>query len=101
MVAVALRDDRRLEVLQRRGRGADPLVVLFVALNQIEGYILQPMVMGREVKLHPAMVIVSFLIFGALLGVVGVLLAVPAAVLCATLLDEWFQDEPTAHREGV
>jgi predicted PurR-regulated permease PerM len=70
------------------------VVLLFVALNQVEGYILQPMVMGREVKLHPAMVIVSFLIFGALLGVVGVLLAVPAAVLCATLLDEWFPDEP-------
>jgi len=50
--------------------------------------------MGRKVKLHPTMVIVSFLIFGTLLGFVGVLLAVPAAVLCATLLDEWFPDEP-------
>jgi predicted PurR-regulated permease PerM len=83
------------------------VVVLFVALNQVEGYVLQPMVMGREVKLHPAMVIVSFLIFGALLGLVGVLLAVPAAVLCATLLDEWFPDEPpqesfaSARREGT
>jgi predicted PurR-regulated permease PerM len=83
------------------------LVVLFVALNQVEGYILQPMVMGREVKLHPAMIVVSFLIFGALLGFVGVLLAVPAAVLCATLLDEWFPDKPrqesraSARREGV
>jgi predicted PurR-regulated permease PerM len=82
-------------------------VLLFVALNQVEGYILQPMVMGREVKLHPAMVIVSFLIFGALLGVVGVLLAVPAAVLFATLLDEWFPDDPlleslaSARREGA
>jgi predicted PurR-regulated permease PerM len=69
------------------------VVVLFVALNQVEGYILQPMVMSREVNLHPAMVIVSFLIFGELLGLVGALLAVPAAVLCATLLDEWFPDE--------
>jgi len=83
------------------------VVLLFVALNQVEGYILQPMVMGREVKLHPTMVIVSFLMFGALLGIVGVLLAVPAAVLCATLLDEWFPDEPlqeslaSARREGA
>ncbi len=69
------------------------VIVLFVALNQVEGYILQPMVMGREVSLHPAMIIVSFLIFGALLGFVGVLLAVPAAVLCATLLDELFPYE--------
>jgi predicted PurR-regulated permease PerM len=79
------------------------VLVLFVALNQIEGYILQPMVMGREVNLHPAMVIVSFLIAGALLGFVGVLLAVPAAVVCATLMDELFpevplEDEPSGRR---
>ena len=68
---------------------------LFVALNQIEGYVLQPMVMGREVNLHPAMVLVSFLVAGALLGFVGVLLAVPAAVVCATLMDEWFPEAPS------
>ena len=68
------------------------VVVLFVALNQVEGYVLQPMVMGREAKLHSAMVIVSFLIFGALLGLAGALLAVPAAVLCATVMDELFPD---------
>jgi predicted PurR-regulated permease PerM len=67
---------------------------LFVALNQIEGYVLQPMVMGRGVNLHPAMVLVSFLVAGALLGFVGVLLAVPAAVVCATLMDEWFPEAP-------
>jgi predicted PurR-regulated permease PerM len=38
------------------------------------------------------MVIVSFLIFGALLGLAGALLAVPAAVLCATVMDELFPD---------
>jgi predicted PurR-regulated permease PerM len=79
------------------------VLVLFVALNQIEGYILQPMVMGCEVNLHPAMVIVSFLIAGALLGLVGVLLAIPAAVACATLMDELSPevtsgDEPSGRR---
>ena len=52
------------------------------------------MVMGRQVKLHPAMVIVSFLIFDALLGFVGVLLAVPSTVLWANLPKERFPDEP-------
>jgi len=78
------------------------VVVLFVALNQIEVYILRPMVMGREVNLHPEMVIVSFLIGGALLGLVGVLLAVPA-VVCATLMEELSpevpsEDEPSGRR---
>jgi predicted PurR-regulated permease PerM len=71
------------------------VVVLFVILNQIEGHILQPLVMGREVRLHPAMVIVSFLLFGTLLGFVGVLLAVPAAVVVATLTDA-LANEPSS-----
>jgi predicted PurR-regulated permease PerM len=50
--------------------------------------------MGREVNLHPATVLVSFLIAAALLGLVGVLLAVPAAVVCATLMDELFPEAP-------
>jgi predicted PurR-regulated permease PerM len=69
------------------------VLVLFVALNQLEGNVLQPVIMGREVNLHPAMVLVSFLIAGALLGLVGVLLAVPA-VVCATLMDELVPEVP-------
>ncbi len=47
------------------------VAALFVALNRIEGYLLQPLVMGHEVSLHPVTVIVSFLILGTLLGVLG------------------------------
>ena len=64
------------------------VLVLFVVLNQAEGYILQPVIMRCEVNLHPAMVLVSFLVAGALLGLVGVLIAIPAAVVCVTLMDE-------------
>ncbi len=79
------------------------VLALFIALNQIEGYVLQPLIMGREVNLHPAMVLIAFLVAGALLGLVGVLLAVPAAVVCATLMDELLpgappEDEPSRRR---
>ena len=73
-------------------------LVLFVVLDQIEGYILQPMVMGREVNLHPAMVIVAFLMAGSLLGLFGLLLAVPAAVACATLREESFPEVPSGDK---
>lgn len=69
------------------------VLVLFLFLNQLEGNILQPVIMGREVKLHPTMVVISFLCFGTLLGVAGALLAVPAAVVIATLLDEFSPQE--------
>ena len=64
------------------------VLVLFLALNQIEGNLLRPLVVGRAVHLHPAVVLISLLVLGTLLGVVGLLLAVPATVVVDTLLDE-------------
>ena len=71
------------------------VMVLFVVLNQLEGHVLQPLVMGRSIRLHPAMVLISFLVMGGLLGIVGVLLAVPAAVVFVTLLDKIGYNGPT------
>ncbi len=64
------------------------VLVLFLVLNQVEGNFLRPLVMGRAVHLHPAVVLISLLVLGTLLGVVGLILAVPAAVVVATLVDE-------------
>ncbi|BBL80055.1 hypothetical protein RxyAA322_19090 [Rubrobacter xylanophilus] len=64
------------------------VAALYVVLNQIEGNVVQPLVMGREVSLHPVWILVSFLALGTLLGFAGLLLAVPAAVALATVLDE-------------
>jgi predicted PurR-regulated permease PerM len=71
------------------------VAVLFVALNQIEGNILQPQVMGRQVRISTAVVIVSFLVLGTLLGpVVGAFLAVPATVVVSVVLDELTEKTP-------
>ncbi len=75
------------------------VAVLFVVLNQLEGYLLQPLVMGRQVKLHPAMIIISFLVMGTLMGTVGALLAVPAAVVFSTLVDNLLAEDTPAKKE--
>jgi predicted PurR-regulated permease PerM len=63
------------------------VVVLFTILNQIEGNILQPLIMGNEVPV--AVILVSFLALGVLIGpIVGAILAVPSAVLAGVLVDE-------------
>lgn len=65
------------------------VVVLFFILNQIEGNLLQPRVMGQQIKLPEGVIIVSFLVMGTLIGpVVGTLIAVPTAVLVGVILDE-------------
>lgn len=63
------------------------VLALFLILNQAEAYAIQPLVMGHEVRLHPVVVILAFRFFGRLLGFVGLLLAMPAAVVLGTLVD--------------
>ncbi len=64
------------------------VVVLFLIVDQLDGQVIQPLVMGHQVRLHPAVVLVSFLALGSLLGLAGVVLAVPAAAFVAVLLEE-------------
>ena len=55
---------------------AAPLGVL-VAIELLEGFVLQPLILGKETDLHPVLVILSFMIVGELFGFFGLLLAVP------------------------
>lgn len=52
------------------------LVIVFV-VNFIQNNLLQPFIMGRETKMHPLLVLSSLLFFGYLLGVIGIILAIP------------------------
>lgn len=53
--------------------------------------ILQPIIMGKEVKLHPLLVLSSFVFFGSLMGITGVILAIPiTGMIKATF--EYFQE---------
>jgi predicted PurR-regulated permease PerM len=65
------------------------VLALFFLLNQIDAHLVQPLVMGQQVNLHPVVVIITFLIMGKLLGFIGILLAVPTAAVVVTLLDEF------------
>jgi predicted PurR-regulated permease PerM len=72
------------------------VAVLFLILNQIESNILQPQVMGRQVRISTAVIIVSFLILGTLLGpIIGAFLAVPATVVASVILDELAENRPS------
>ena len=65
-------------------------IVIYVAIHQIEAHIISPMVMARSVQLHPVMVILAVLAMGDLLGLAGVILAVPTAAVITVLLDELY-----------
>ncbi len=64
------------------------VILLFIVVDQIDAHLIQPLVMGHQVRLHPVVVLISFLFLGRLLGLAGVVLAVPTAALVAVLVDE-------------
>lgn len=62
------------------------VVVMYTVLRHGEDYFVVPLVIGRIVKLHPIVVIFSMLAGGSLLGLLGIILAVPTAATIRLLL---------------
>jgi predicted PurR-regulated permease PerM len=65
------------------------MLVLQLIYQQVENYIIYPIVYRKAVELTGFTTIVSVLIAGALLGVVGAILAVPFAAVIKTAVNEW------------
>ena len=65
------------------GGPGDALVViaLVVAVQQIEGHVLAPVVMGRALQLHPVVVIVALTTGAVFAGLLGAFLAVPLTAM--------------------
>ena len=64
--------------------------VVTIVYQQIENNIVQPVVYGRTVVIHPLIVIVAVLIGASLLGILGALVAIPvAAGLQSLVRDLW------------
>jgi len=63
------------------------VALLFVALQQIEGHVVAPMVFGHALRINPLLVIFALLFGAELFGILGALLALPtAAVLRETVV---------------
>jgi putative heme transporter len=67
----------------------NPFIALLVltgviAVQQLEGHVLQPLIMGRAVAIHPLAVIVAIATGVVLAGIVGALVAVPVVAVLNT-----------------
>lgn len=63
-------------------------LIFYVVYQQVENYLIYPRVMKRTVDVPPAVTVVAALIGGALLGVVGALLAIPTAAAVLLVVRE-------------
>ena len=60
--------------------------VLVLAVQQVEGHLLYPIIMGRTVHVHPIAVILALATGGILAGIIGIFVAVPLVTVAATAL---------------
>ncbi len=62
--------------------------IVVVILQQVDANIINPKIVGDQVKISPLLVILSVTIGGAYFGIMGMFLAVPFAALTKVLLDD-------------
>lgn len=64
--------------------------LLYLGIQMAENYLLVPRIQGNAVQIHPAMVLVLLVIFGAVMGFWGLVVAVPLAAILRELF--WYID---------
>ncbi|OZF06561.1 AI-2E family transporter [Rhodococcus sp. 15-1154-1] len=67
---------------------------IVVAVMQLEGHVLQPLLLGRAVRLHPLAVVLAITVGILLAGIVGGLLAVPIVAVLNTAVRSLLADDP-------
>lgn len=77
----------------------DALIVtaVVVAVQQIDGNVLQPVVMGQAMNLHPAVVLLALTTGGILAGILGAFMAVPVTAVATAVVRELWVTSP----EGI
>ncbi|MFB2556968.1 AI-2E family transporter [Herbiconiux liangxiaofengii] len=65
------------------------VVGIIIAVNQLEGNFLQPVVMAQSLKLHPLVILVALTAGTILGGIVGAVLSVPIAAVTWAIVKVW------------
>ncbi|WP_423817363.1 AI-2E family transporter [Saccharopolyspora rectivirgula] len=71
------------------------VVGVVLAVQQLEGNVLQPLLLGRAVKLHALAVVLAVSIGAVVAGIVGALLAVPTVATLNSAIRSLLEEEPT------
>ncbi|MBG1239892.1 AI-2E family transporter [Nostoc sp. NZL] len=64
------------------------VIILYIVIQNIESYWLTPTVMARQAALLPAVTLTAQIVFVTLFGALGLLMAIPLAVVTKTWIEE-------------
>ena len=84
---------RSVETGQSYGSIILGIAIVFIVIQMIEDLILTPKIMGKVTGLNPAVILLSLSIWGSLLGIVGVIIALPLTTLIMSYYRRYVLDE--------
>jgi predicted PurR-regulated permease PerM len=64
-------------------------LVVNLIVQQIEGNVISPQIVGKSLNVHPVVIIFALLLGGELAGMKGLILAIPAVAVIKVLLEHW------------
>lgn len=67
-------------------------IIVFAILSGIDGNVISPLVYGKTNKIHPLVVIVSVFAGGALFGIIGIVVALPLAIIIIATIRYFKED---------
>lgn len=65
------------------------VLLAYIAIQQLEAQFFAPKIMGKAVGLSPVIIILSLLAGAKLMGILGIIIAVPVAAVLAVIAQEW------------
>ncbi|MBO0909960.1 MULTISPECIES: AI-2E family transporter [Arthrobacter] len=69
------------------------VVIVIIAVNQLEGNFLQPVVMGRTLSIHALVILLALTAGTILAGIVGAILSVPIAAVSWAIIKVWIGED--------
>ncbi len=73
--------------------------IVMLVVQVIQETILIPRIMNKAIGLHPAVILLSLSIWGSLLGLVGMIIALPATSLMLSYYRQFLRNQEAAERE--
>jgi predicted PurR-regulated permease PerM len=67
-------------------------LAVFAVVQTIQDMVLTPRIMGKAMGLNPAMMLLSLSVWGALLGFIGLIIALPLTNLILAYVNEWIDE---------
>ena len=74
------------------------LVLFIITLSNIDGWFIQPKIVGDKVGISPLLIILGIVLGGGLFGILGMLLGVPTIALAKILLED-FMNKRTENKQ--